>query len=78
MPRDGARTLSDLREPTVTIVCEPCARRGLYAVGRLIEEHGDARLTELLVTLAHCPKARSARMCDRCEAMYDGLVDGLI
>jgi hypothetical protein len=51
---------------------------GANAVTRLIEKHGDARLTELLVTLANCPKARSARMYDRCNAVYVGLVDGLV
>jgi hypothetical protein len=75
MPRDGALTLSDVRGPTLAIVCQPCARRRRYAVARLIQEHGDAKLTELLVTLANCPKARSARMYDRCKAVYEGLVD---
>jgi hypothetical protein len=60
MPRDGALTLSDVREPTLTIVCEPCARRGRYAVARLLEEHGDAKLTDLLGMLATCPKTSSA------------------
>ena len=46
-------------------------------MARLIQEHGDAKLTDLLVTLANCPKARSARMYDRCKAVYEGLVDGL-
>jgi hypothetical protein len=77
MPRDDALTLSDVRGPTLTIVCQPCAGRGRYAVARLIEEHGDAKLTELLVTLANCPKAKSARMYDRCMGVYVGLVDGL-
>jgi hypothetical protein len=27
MPRDGALVLSDLRQPTLSIVCEPCGRR---------------------------------------------------
>jgi len=43
----------------------------------MIEEHGDAKLTELLVTLAHCPKARFPSMYERCNALYEGLVDGL-
>jgi hypothetical protein len=30
MPRDGAVVLSDLRNPTLSIVCEPCGRRGTY------------------------------------------------
>ena len=69
--------LADVRGPTLAIVCLPCARRRRYAVVRLIQEHGDAKLTELLVTLANCPKARSARMYDRCKAVYEGLVGGL-
>ena len=73
MPRDGALTLADLRSPTLSIVCEPCNRHGRYSVARLVEEHGDAKLTELIVTLANCPKARSASVYDRCRAVYEGL-----
>jgi hypothetical protein len=70
MPRDGSIVLSDVRSHTLSIVCEPCGRRGRYDVGRLMTEHGDARLTDLLVTLAACPKARSASIHDRCKAVY--------
>jgi hypothetical protein len=77
MPRHGALTLSDVRSPTLAIVCQPCTRRGRYSMARLLEEHGDAKLTELLVTLAQCPKAKSASMYDRCNAVYEGLVEGL-
>ena len=72
MPRDGSLTLSDVRGPTLTIVCEPCGRRGRYNVERLIAEHGDAKLTELLVTLANCEKARSFSIYDRCKARFEG------
>jgi hypothetical protein len=34
MPRDGSVTLSDLEGPFLRIVCEPCGRRGRYAVAR--------------------------------------------
>jgi hypothetical protein len=51
MPRDGARTLSDLREPTLTVICVLCGRRGRYAVTHLIERHGDAKLPDLLEAL---------------------------
>ncbi len=67
----GALTLSDVRAQTLSIVCGPCTRRGRYAVARLLEEHGDAKLTDLLVTLADCPKMRSASVHDRCEAVYE-------
>ena len=71
MPRDGGLTLSDVSSPTLSIVCEPCARRGRYAVARLLEEHGDAKLTDLL--LAACPKAQSTSIHDCCKARYEGL-----
>jgi hypothetical protein len=35
MPRDDALVLSDLRQPTLSIVCEPCGRRGRYSVAKL-------------------------------------------
>jgi hypothetical protein len=73
MPRAGSLILSDVRAPTLTIVCEPCGRRGQYNVERLMAEHGDAKLTDLLATLADCPMARSTSIYDRCKAVYEGL-----
>jgi hypothetical protein len=40
---------------------EPCGRRGRYNVAKLIEQYGDAKLTELRHILANCPKALSWR-----------------
>ncbi len=71
MPRDGAAVLSDVREPALVLVCEPCGRRGRYNVARLMAKHGDAKLTELLDRLASCPKTRSFSVYSRCEARYD-------
>jgi hypothetical protein len=76
MPRDGALTLADLRAPKLTIVCEPCGRRGIYNVARLMEQHGDAKLTDLLQTLANCQKTRSTSIHDRCKAVFEGLASG--
>jgi hypothetical protein len=73
MPRDGSLVLSDVQGPTLAIVCEPCGRRGQYNVERLMAEHGDAKLTDLLTTLADCPRARVASIYDRCRAVYEGL-----
>jgi hypothetical protein len=73
MPRDGALTLSDVHRLTLSIVCEPCGRRGSYAVAWLREAHGDAKLADLLQMLADCQKARSASIHDRCKAVYEGL-----
>ena len=42
-------------------------------VGRLMERHGDAKLTDLLQTLANCQKARSASIHDRCKAVFEQL-----
>jgi hypothetical protein len=74
MPRDGGLTLSDVRSSTLSIVCEPCGRRGCYSVERLMAQHGDAKLTDLLQTLADCPKTRSASIHDRCKAVYEQLL----
>ena len=71
--RDGALILSDLRGPKLTIVCEPCRRRGRYSVERLTAKDGDAKMTDLLTTLANCPRAKSASIYDRCRAVYEGL-----
>jgi hypothetical protein len=73
MPRDSSLILSDVQGPTLAIVCKPCARRGQYNVERLMAEHGDAKLTDLLTTLADCPRARVASIYDRCRAVYEGL-----
>ena len=62
MPRDGSLILSDVRLPTLTIVCETSGRRGRYRVERLIVQHGDAKLTDLLQTLADFSKARCHRL----------------
>jgi hypothetical protein len=72
MPRDGSLTLSDIREPTLMIACERCGRHGRYNVARLIVAQGaDAKLTDLLVTLANCEKARSVSVHDRCKAKFE-------
>jgi hypothetical protein len=73
MPRDGALTLSDVRHPTLTIVCEPNGRRGWYSVERLMAKHGDAKLLYLIADMADCPKAQSTNIYDRCKVRYEGL-----
>jgi hypothetical protein len=72
-PRDGAVFLAEVRAPTLSIGCERCGRYGRYDVQRLIAVHGadDAKLPELLVTLANCEKARSVSIHDRCQARFD-------
>jgi hypothetical protein len=73
MPRDGSLILSDVCGPTLTIVCAACGRRGRYNIEWLMTEHGDAKLTDLLATLADCPKAHPVSFHDRCKAVYEGL-----
>jgi hypothetical protein len=72
MPKD-AFTLSDVREPTLTVVCEPCGRRGRYNVEKLMAKHGDAKILYLLADLTNCSKVQSTNIYDRCKARYEGL-----
>ena len=78
MPRNGSLSLSDVRKATLTIVCEPCGRRGRYNVAGLMAEHGDAKLTDLLVALADCQKMGLASVHDRrCKVVHEGLSAGM-
>jgi hypothetical protein len=73
MPRDGAQTLSDVRGPVLSIVCEPCGRRERYDVVALQRQYGwEAKLTDLLLALvADCPKRGSVSVYDRCKAAFE-------
>jgi hypothetical protein len=78
MPRDGAQTLSEVRGPVLSIVCEPCGRRERYDVERLTRQNGrTAKLTDLLPALvADCPKRGSSpkasvNVYDRCKAVFE-------
>jgi hypothetical protein len=72
MPKD-AFTLSDVSEPSLTIVCQPCGRRGRYNVERLRAKYGDEKILFLLPALTDCPKTQSANIYDRCKARYEAL-----
>jgi hypothetical protein len=65
LPRDGTVILCSSQ--ALVILCERRGRRGRYRVEKLLAEHGDVKLTELLATLAGCPKARSV---DRAAARH--------
>ena len=69
--REMARSLCQMCALRRSIVCEPCKRRGRYSVAKLMVQHADATLPDLLVTLADSPKARSANIYDRCRAVYE-------
>jgi hypothetical protein len=73
MPRDGAQTLSDLRDPVLTVVCEPCGRRERHDVESLKRQYdGGVKMPDLLAALvADCPKTRSFSIYDRCRAVYE-------
>jgi hypothetical protein len=51
-------------------------RRGRYAVARLNAERGDAKLTDLLPTLANCSKMTNptASIYDRCKAGFEATI----
>jgi hypothetical protein len=67
------QTLSDVRVPVLSVVCEPCGRRERYDVERLTRQNGrTAKLTDLLPALvADCPKRGSVGVYDRCKAVYE-------
>ena len=48
MPRDGSLVLSDVRGPTLTIVCAACGPRGRYNIEGLMTEHGDAKVYDVV------------------------------
>jgi hypothetical protein len=45
----------------LTIVCAACRRRGRYSVAKVMEQYGDAKLTDLLVTLSPTARKRLRR-----------------
>jgi hypothetical protein len=57
-PRRLDDPVRHVRGPTLSIVCEPCDRRGRYNVDKLMAEHGDAK--------------RSFGIHDRCKAKFEG------
>ena len=69
--------LSDLERhgvEHVTIVCEPCGRRGRNAVARLLEQYGDLPLPDVLAKItADCDRRKSASVLATCRAVYAGL-----
>jgi hypothetical protein len=72
MPRAGAVTLSDVIDPTLTLACKRCARKGVYSVARLQAKHGDAKLPDLRRFLSNdCPKHKAVEGVDRCQALFD-------
>jgi hypothetical protein len=72
MSRYGAATLSDVLEPTLTIACERCLRRGVYSVQRLYGRRGDARLPDILnLFSADCSMRLANKFTDTCKAKFD-------
>ena len=68
MPRNGSLTLSDVRKPTISLVCSACNRRETHPVAKLIERYGDEALPEVLARIVNCSR-RSV-----CRAMFEKLV----
>jgi hypothetical protein len=63
-------TLSDVRQPTLELICGQCGRKGRYNVATLQAKHGDAKLPELAAQIADCPKARNASFYERCKVRW--------
>lgn len=71
MPRAGARTLSDIKESRVRIVCTRCTRAGEYDVQRLIQRYGDVAQPDLLTRLsADCPLRKESASGRGCGVRY--------
>ena len=72
MLRDGAIIFGDLigKLDALEVACDKCARKGRYAVARLIEQRGrDAKVLDLLAEItADCPKKQAGNMSDQCAA----------
>jgi hypothetical protein len=73
MPRDRSMILSDVRTPTLVLACESCGRRGGYRLERLLAEHGDAKLTDLLATLVDAPRRAPSASTTRARSVYSDL-----
>jgi hypothetical protein len=77
MPRDGAVTLSDLRDrgfDRVAVECDRCGRKGSYSLDVALERWGDSKLPDLLSILtADCPKGKGADAFDQCGARFVGI-----
>ncbi len=76
--RGDAVTLGDLAGKQIAlleIACRRCERRGRLQIDRLIEQHGDMRLPELLVILpGDCPKRETVSISERCGVYYPQLL----
>jgi hypothetical protein len=70
----GIALLSEVRSPTLTLICEPCKRMDIYSAARLWARHGDASLPYLRAFLsADCPKRASL---PRCQAQFEAIDAG--
>jgi hypothetical protein len=73
----GATTLRHLHrrgELHLRVDCSKCPRRGRYLLVRLLADHGDKPLPDLLAELARdCPHRSKVGVFDRCGAKYLGL-----
>ena len=71
MPREGSRTLSDLRSPALRIACARCGRSGRYSIARLWRERGDLKLTDFLAELTADCRRKGPAIYDRCDARFE-------
>ena len=74
MPRDGVIVLSDVREPSLTIVFQPCGRHGLYDIVRVRQE-GLARMS---ILPSQCRAGRALIEMDQAELARRAVVQRLV
>jgi hypothetical protein len=67
----GAVPLSEFPGNKIEIVCDACARRGVYAKVRLVERYGaETGLPDLLRHITHDCPVRGRQGTLRCSASY--------
>jgi hypothetical protein len=70
MPSHGSLVLADLAAHYLTLDREPRGRRGGFNVARLLDQQGDAKLTDHMPTLANRDNPRAFSLYDQCKARY--------
>lgn len=55
----------------VTVTCDACGRRGVYAVARLCQNRPRLRMTDFLAELtAKCDRGQGPSVYAKCQAAY--------
>jgi hypothetical protein len=70
MPSHGSLILSDVAAHYLTLVREPCGRRGRLNVAHLLDKQGDAKPTNHTPSLRNRDNAGAFSLYDQCKVSY--------